>query len=218
MSGLTLEIVTRALFGTGALDNAEEFRRSVDVAIHYANHLLYSFLPLPIWVPTPRHLRAFRAGLVLRRTLDGIVAERRRRGEEGDDLLAMLIAARDDESHEGMDDAQLRDELVTFINAGHETTAVALAWTWYLISRHPEVERRLHAELAEVLGGRTPTSGDLSDLVYTRCVIEESMRLYPPAWGMGRESYEADEIGGYRIEARSGVFLCPYLTHRHTDF
>ncbi len=218
MSGIALDVVTRALLGSGTFPNRDEFRQGVNDAIAYANYLINGTFPPPLWVPTPRNRRVLRTRALLWRTLDGIVAERRARGGGGDDLLGSLLAARDDETHEGMDDVQLRDELITIINAGHETTGMALAWTWWQVSVHPGVERRLHEELEQVLGGRAPRASDLPRLVYTRAVIEESMRLYPPAWGTGRQSYEADEIGGYRIEPKSFVFVSPYLTHRDPRF
>jgi cytochrome P450 len=117
-----------------------------------------------------------------------------------------------------MDETQIRDELITFINAGHETTAVALAWTWHLLARHPEAEERLHAELDAVLGGRAPKSADLPALPFTGRVVDEALRLYPPAWGLGRDAYQQDEIGGYRIEAKGSIFLSPWLLHRDPRF
>jgi cytochrome P450 len=215
MSGLALEIVTRALFGSDFAISPAEFRANLDVAVEYANYLIMTFLPAPLWLPTPRNRQALRTRRYLHQTLDRLVADRREKGTSSEDLLGMLIAARDDETDEGMDDRQLRDELITFINAGHETTAVALSWTWYVLSRHPEVERRLHEELDSVLGGRSPTHADLPSLPFTRAVVDETLRLYPPAWGVGRESIDADEMGGYRIEARAGIFLSPWTTHRH---
>jgi cytochrome P450 len=217
MGGLGVDVVTRALFGA-PLEGLEEFRRGVDDAIEYANYLLMTLLPLPLWVPTARNRKARRTRAVLDATIDRILGERRRRGEEGDDLLGLLFAASRDPACRGLDEAQIRDELVTFINAGHETTAVALAWTWYLLSQHPEAEARLHAELDAALGGRVPEVEDLPRLPFTRRVIEESMRLYPPAWGFGRDAHAEDEIGGYRIEAKGAIFLSPWLMHRDPRF
>lgn len=129
----------------------------------------------------------------------------------------MLLAARDEETGEGMNDKQLRDEVLTLMIAGHETTANALAWTWYLLAKHDDVAKRLDRELAEVLGGATPTVEDLPRLSYTRMVIEESMRLYPPAWATSRNAIAADGIGGFGIPAKSVVLLSPFVTHRHPD-
>ncbi len=218
MSSVTLDIVARALFGADLQRFVAQIRSDLTVMLEYANFLLYHVAPLPLWVPTPRNVRMLRAMRRGDRVVSEILAERRRNPGDRGDLLSMLMAAHDDETGEGMDEDELRAMITTFIVAGHETTAVTLAWTWYLLSRHPEVERRLHAELDGVLGGRVPSVDDLPRLVYTRCVIDESMRLYPAAWGMGREAREDDEVGGYRIAAGSGVFLSPYLTHRHPEF
>src|SRR5205807_2953731 len=126
------------------------------------------------WLPTPSNIRFRKAVRELRQIVLDIIAERRREGRDYGDLLSMLLAVRDEETGEGMDDAQLRDEVLTLILAGHETTANALSWTWYLLSQHPEVEQKLHAELDEVLGGRPPTMADLPNLNYTGMIIDES--------------------------------------------
>ena len=129
----------------------------------------------------------------------------------------MLVFARDEETGEGMTDKQLRDEMMTFFIAGHETTANALSWTWYLLSKDPMVLRRLEAELAQVLSGRLPTAADLPQLSYTLALLQESMRLYPPAWMVARMPLADDEIGGYHIPAQSIVVMSQYVTHRHPD-
>jgi cytochrome P450 len=156
------------------------------------------------------------------KTLDeavyAIVEQRRRDGTGHHDLLSMLLAARDEETGEGMSDAQLRDEMVTLIVAGHETVASALTWAWYLLAQHPDAERRLHDELAAVLGVRPPAVQDLPTLPYTRMVVEETLRLYPPAWLITRRALKTDEIGGYGIPAGALVVVSPYLTHRHPSF
>ena len=140
------------------------------------------------------------------------VAPKRR--AEPKDLLARLIAARDTETGGGMTAQEVRDQVVTIFMAGHETTAQALAWTWYLLSQHPAAEAKLHEELAGVLGGRTPRNEDLVNLPYTRMVLEEAMRLYPPAHTLGREPIAADEVLGHRIPARSTVLVVPWMLHR----
>ncbi|MGH7896845.1 MAG: cytochrome P450 [Candidatus Binatia bacterium] len=218
---LTLEIVARALFGTSLGDDEAEFSETVTAGMAYANHLMNHFLAWPIWIPT----RANRAGRAAIRTMDRIVhglIERRRRDERPAeataDLLGMLIEARDEETHVTMNDRQLRDEVVTFLVAGHETTAVTLAWTWHLLASHPEIEARLHAEIAEVLGQGVPAFRDLERLRYTRMVIEEAMRLYPPAWGISRQAYQEDRLGERRIAKGTVVTLSAYVTHRHPEF
>jgi cytochrome P450 len=142
-----------------------------------------------------------------------MIAERRR--YPGEDLLSMLIEARDAETGEAMDDRQLRDEAMTIFLAGHETTANALTFSWLLLSRYPAAGRELRAELSAVLGGREPTAEDLSRLTLPRRIVQEAMRLYPPAWIIARSAIEEDEIGGYAIPARSIVFVSPYVLHRH---
>jgi cytochrome P450 len=130
----------------------------------------------------------------------------------------MLLLARDEETDQRMNDQQVRDEVMTLLIAGHETVATALTWSWCLLSQHPEVERRLHSELDEVLGGHLPTVEHLARLSYTRMVTQEVLRLYPPAWVFGRKGIDADEIGGYFIPANSMIVLSPYMTHRHPAF
>jgi cytochrome P450 len=130
----------------------------------------------------------------------------------------MLLTATDEETGEGMSDQQLRDEVMTIFLAGHDTTAIALSWTWYLLSMHPDVARRLRAEVNTAVGDRPPTVADLPKLRYAEMVIQEAMRLYPPAWVMTRMPAADDAVGGYRIPARSVVFLSQYVTHRHPDF
>jgi cytochrome P450 len=144
-----------------------------------------------------------------------------RRASTGDrgDLLSMLLLATDTEGDgSGMDDVQLRDEALTIFLAGHETTANALTWTWYLLSQHPEVEARLHAEVDGALKGRAPTFEDMAALPYTRMVFAESMRLYPPAWGIGRRALEPFEARGYVIPKRGVVLMCPYIVQRDARF
>jgi cytochrome P450 len=132
--------------------------------------------------------------------------------------LSMLLLARDEATGQGMSDQQLRDEVMTILLAGHETTAVALSWTWYLLSQHPSVEHNLHDELDGVLGGRTPTIEDLPSLPYTRMVVDEALRLYPPAWGVARQTRDADEIRGYEIPAKTPIATLTWVTHRHPEF
>jgi cytochrome P450 len=146
----------------------------------------------------------------------GLIEEHRRRGQS-DDLLGMLLAARDDDG-KPMTARQLRDEVMTLFLAGHETTANALSWTLYLLAQNPEAEARLHAELDSVLGGRLPGMADVPELRYTGQVVKESMRLYPPAWGIGRQAQEPFELGGYRFEKDSYVFICQYILHRDARY
>jgi cytochrome P450 len=141
-----------------------------------------------------------------------LIDERRRSGAERGDLLSMLLAARDEETGEGLSDRQLRDEVMTLLLAGHETTATALSWTFYLLSLHPGARRRLEDELAAALPDGGPRVEDLPRLRYTRMVLDEALRLYPPAWVITRSATGADEIGGFAIPAGSRVLVSPYVT------
>lgn len=218
MMKLTLTVVARALFGAEVSQDAEAIGRAVTIALEDADRRLQSYVVPPDWLPIPAN-RRFQAA---RRMLDGIVYriidERRRSPRDTGDLLSMLLAARDEETGRGMSDQQVRDEVMTLFLAGHETTANALSWTWYLLSAHPAERQRLADELTAVLRGRPPTLDDLPNLPFTRQVIEESMRLYPPAWAMSRAPIEQAEIGGYAIPKGWPIFILPYLTHRHPDF
>jgi cytochrome P450 len=218
MMRLTLEIVGRALFTTDISGEADELGRALYVAMEYINHRMNHPFALPLSVPTPFHRRFRKAMRTMDRVVYGMITERRRQTSEAHDLLSMLLAARDEETGQGMADVQVRDQLRTFILAGHETTAMALSWTWYLLSLHPDVDRRLRAEVAAVLGGRTPTIQDLPQLKYTKMVIEESMRIYPPVWAASRDVIADDEIAGFHIPAKSLVILSQYVTHRHPEF
>ncbi len=211
---LTMEVVTRALFSTSVEHEIGKIGHAITTLVDDVTfRFTFPFYP-PLKVPTPRNRRF----LAARATLDGIVyriiAERRRRPSEHDDLLALLMEARDEETGEGMSDRQLRDEVVTLFLAGHETTANALTWASYLLSTHVAVARRLQAEVDETLQGRTPTASDLPKLPYTRIVIDETLRLYPPAWITNRRAIEDDTVCGYRIPADATVSISPYVTHR----
>lgn len=216
MTRLTGEVMVRALFGT-ALPEAvgrTMFADFTTVTGYLRTHML-TLTPWSRWLPTPGR-RQFQAALT---RLDHLVGQhiQARRQQEGDhgDLLALLLAARDPATGMGMPPQQLRDEVMTLLFAGHETTALALTWTWYLLARHPEVAERLRRDIATVLAGRVPTVAELPHLPYLRMVLEEAMRLYPPAWVLARAARADDVIGGYPIPAGTTVFLSPYLTHRH---
>ena len=167
--------------------------------------------------PTRANIRSRRAAQSLHRIIASMIAERRSEGTDRGDLLS-LLAARDPDTGEAMSGEELHDELLTLILVGHETTATALSWTWYLLSQNPEVEQRLHCELADVLGGRAPAITDLPSLPYTAMVIDESMRLYPPVWSVGSSPIADDEIAGFAIPKGASVMLSQWLTHRHPIF
>jgi cytochrome P450 len=215
---LTLQIVGRSLLSIDLGGTADRLGPAFATAIEYTEYRINHLLALPPGVPTPRN-RRFRRAL---RTIDAIIFDiiARRRGaadRDPGDLLSLLLEARDEETGQGPTDRELRNQVLTFIAAGFETTAVALAWTFYLLSQHPEVDRRLRSEVADVLGGRMPDVHDLPRLAFTRQVIDESLRLYPPVYAVVRDAREADEIGGFAIPARSMIILSPYVTHRHPE-
>jgi cytochrome P450 len=218
MQRLTLRTIGEALFSIDIRAETDTIGGSFAVLNRETSHRLKTLLVPPLWIPTPRNLVFKRARAELDRVVYDIIANRRRGRAPQDDLLDMLVAAREQGSGEGMTDRQLRDEVMTLLLAGHETTATALTWTWYLLSKHPGAARRLRAELNKVLGGRLPAVDDLSALDYTRRVIQESMRLYPPVWIISRTAIEEDEIGGYTIPAGSVLLLSQYAMHRHPDF
>jgi len=215
MMSLTLEIVAKALFGMDVTHEAQDFGAILDVFMkEFLNFSMYIF---PEWLPIPANWRIRRATRRLDRIVYGIISERRRRGEDIGDLLSMLLAARDDDGN-GMSDEQLRSELVTLLMAGHETTANLLAWTFYLLSRNPEVEERLRAEWDLVLGGRAPAVADLRRMPYTEKVAKESLRLYPPAWGVGRRSLKDLQLGEYWLPAGTNFLLPQWTVHRDARF
>jgi len=213
---LTLRVLGRCLFSRELTDAAAAIEQALVVVLRHTIDRLSQLIPLPNLVPTPKHLRFRRALRALDRVVVSLIDERRRAGAPegaGGDLLSMLLEARDEETGEGLSDRQLRDEVMTLLLAGHETTAMTLAWAFYLLSLHPEVRRRLEEEVDGVLAGRPPALDDLPRLRYTRMVLEETLRLYPVAWGITRSTAAPDVIGGYAIPANAMVIVSPYVTH-----
>ncbi|MGB6483266.1 MAG: cytochrome P450 [Candidatus Acidiferrales bacterium] len=222
MMTLTLDIVGKALFGADVLRSADRVGSALETAMQQFTHIAgWAFL-LPESFPVPGTWRMRRATHQLDEVIYGIIRERRARVHNSGagssiDLLGTLLEMRDDDGRP-LNDLQLRDQLMTFFLAGHETTAIALSWTWYLLATNPEAECALHAELEEVLRGQTPTAGDLPRLPYTEMVIKESMRLYPPAWGIGRQARTEFEAGGYKLPARTNIFMLQWVTQRDARF
>lgn len=215
MMRLTLDIVARTLFGADVTGASSRFGHALQLMMDsYMAFAGIAYL-LPRKVPLPRLPRLRRAVRGLDATLYELITERRARAADAParDLLQILVNARD-ESGNQMSDQQLRDEMMTLFLAGHETTAIALSWTWYLLGKHPEIEARLIEELREVLGDRPPTPADLRRLPYTEMVMKESMRLYPPAWGVGREAVGDFDVNGYQLPAGTNVLMLQWLTHR----
>lgn len=220
MIALTFRVVGLTLFSTELSAKAGEMGPALATVIEHANHLVMSmFLSPPSWVPTRRNRRFKQAMAVVDDVVLGIIAERRRTGEDPGDLLGMLMAATGEgPDGERMTDQELRDEVATLVLAGHETTAQALTWTFMLLSQHPEVERRALAEIREVCGDRPPCFEDLKALDYTGRVIDEALRLYPPAWIFERQSLVELELGGYRVPEQTIVGVAPYALHRNPKY
>ncbi len=218
MMRLTLRIIAESLFSTDIRSSTEIVSRSFSTLNREISRQFQTLFSPPRWIPTPRN-RAFNKALYdLNGLVYRIIDKRRKENNKDDDLLGMLLAARDDHYRQGMTDRQLRDEVITLLLAGHETTANLLSWTCYLLSRHPAAAERLTTELEEVLGERNPTAADLPALRFTVSVLEESLRLFPPVWIISRQAIGRDEIGGYEIPAGTTVTLCSYTLHRHPAF
>jgi cytochrome P450 len=218
MMALTLEIACRALFSANIQPHVQEIGRAVtEIVEEVVFRFDHPFYPSPPF-PTPRNRRYQAALQTLDRIAYELIQQRRRQPVEGGDLLSLLMEMRDEDTGQGMTDQELRDEVVTLLIAGHETTAAALSWTSYLLSQNPQVEQRLSLELDQVLSGRFPTAADLPSLPYMRMVIDESMRLYPPAWVTERIAEADDEVCGYTIPAGAIVVVSPYVMHRHPTY
>jgi len=218
MMRLTLAIVGKTLFGAEVEAEAAEIDGALGevIGLFHLLHLPFSDLLEKLPLPAVRRFRAARARLdsIIYR----LIAEHRAVGEDRGDLLSMVLAARDEADGGQMTDEQVRDEALTLFLAGHETMANAMTWTWYLLSQRPDVEARFHAEMDSVLAGRTPTTDDLPRLPYTRRVLSESLRLYPPAWIIGRRLLTDYAMGGYTLPARSIVLPCQAVTHHDPRF
>ncbi|MBO0912452.1 MAG: cytochrome P450, partial [Acidobacteria bacterium] len=216
MMGLTLRVVVRALFNLES-DRTRQIRSAMNWMMGNATGVRLLLPPAARYLPLPEMVRVRRAVRDLDQTVYGIIAQHRSLKHDSGDLLSMLMSARDEDGSR-MSDRQLRDEVLTFLVAGHETTALALTWTWYLLGEHPEVESRLHEELDRVLAGRSPDFADLARLPYTECVIKESMRLYPPAWSLARTVISDFKLRGYTIPAGANVVMSQWIMHRHPAY
>jgi cytochrome P450 len=219
MTRLTLGIVAKTLFDADVDSEAGEIGEAMTAIMKMFNLLMFPFAELLEKLPLPQVRRFDRMRARLDTTIYRIIDERRRSGEDRGDLLSMLLLAQDDENGIGrMTDLQVRDEALTLFLAGHETTANLLSWAWYLLAQHPEAESKLHAELDGILAGRQATTEDVPGLAYTEMVIAESMRLYPPAWAIGRRALSDQALGPYLVPENSIVLLSPYITHRDERF
>lgn len=214
MMKLTLQIVAKTLFNADVTRDARDVGKSLELLLELGADFRRTLF-VPHWIPTFTNLRIKREIAFIESILYRIISERRASGRDTGDLLSMLLHAQDEDGSR-MTDKQLRDETITLFLAGHETTASSLSWTWWLLAQNPAVEAKLHAELDEVLGGRVPSMDDLAGLPYTANVITESMRLYPPAWGLARIAVEDHELGGYSVRKGMGVAMAQWVVHRDT--
>jgi cytochrome P450 len=212
MMRLTLTVIIRSMFRADLDDKIQSLSRAFNVASKFMLWRSQQMFQLPLSVPIPRHVEYNRALRVLNETIYPLIADGRKHPK--DDLLNMMLEMRDAETGEGMSDRQARDEVVTIFFAGHETTAATLTWAFYLLSQHPEVEERVRAEIGSVLDGRLPTFADLTNLVYTQQVINETLRLYPAAYLFAREAVVDDLLDGYLIPASTMIFISPFVGHR----
>jgi cytochrome P450 len=214
MTSLTFGIAGATLMGVDLRHDSKAVGEALRVAMQVTNRRLTSLAMIPPSLPTPMNLR-FRKALAL---IDGLVGDiitgRQSQADPPHDFLAMLMAARDEEDGSRLSERQLRDEVVTMFIAGHETTAHMLSWAWYLLATHPEIEARVHDEVATVLGGRPAGVADLGKLPYLRRVLDEVLRLYPPAYLIGRKAIADDTIGGFHVPAGSSVILSAWSTQR----
>ncbi|MDI3284473.1 cytochrome P450 [Polyangium sp. 15x6] len=217
MMRLTLEIVAKALFASDVGPRAADVARALDVVVDRFGDGLITLFPWMEHLPLPDNRRTREAIATLDDVLLGVVRARRARGGGGSDLLSMLLAAEDDAGR-GLSDREMRDELMTLFLAGHETTALALSYAFVLLSKHPDVEARLRAEIDETLGDALPTTENLARLPFARATILETLRLYPPAWAIGREAIEETSLGGYRIPKGTQLWISQWVNHRDARY
>lgn len=218
MTELALVIIGDVLFGVDLWADAADMARAAQSALAVLKKRVAALAPLPLWIPTSDNRRFNGAMRMLNDRISEIIDRKQSAGDDGRSFLAMLMAARDAETGAGMSDRQLHEEILGMLQQGHDTVGESLAWTWYFLSLHPEVERKLHLEVSQVIGDRVPVVADLPQLHYANMVLQESLRMYPPVWVIPRDAINDDQIGGYRVPAGSTILLSPYLTHRHPDF
>ena len=220
MTHLALANLGGAMFTTDWRREAAVMAGAVEKAIGHAYHQIEAVISPPEWAPIPANKRFKESRAVLHGIMERIIESRRGLpdDEHPQDLLGGLMTTADPDTGEKMNDLQVRNELMTFMFGGHETVAAGMAWTWYLLSKHPEVRRNVRAEVDEVLGGRTPTKDDIWDLKYLGRVINESLRLYPPVSLISRTPIQDDVVDGYRVPKGSMCLISSFISHRHPDF
>ena len=223
MLKLTLNIVTKALFSADVGQRVEDISESLNEIMHFADRELKSFIHIPLKYGTPANKRFISAVQKVEEGIYAIIDNRRRAWQQNpevryNDLLDMLMHTEDEETGETMSNQQLRDEVTTIFMAGHETTANALSWALYTLAIHPEVTKNIREEYHRVLGESAPSFEKARELRYTMQVVQEVMRLYPPAWVVGRRALEEDQIGPYSFPANSYFLVCPYTLHRRSEY
>ncbi|NEA33618.1 cytochrome P450 [Streptomyces sp. SID13031] len=218
MTSLTMDVLGKTLLDAD-LSPLTDLGPAFEAAQEQAMFEMVTLGALPLWLPLPRHRRFRTARRQIEDAVQTLVSTREDSADTaGSDMLSVLLRTGRDEQNAGAHRRELRDQIVTMLLAGHETTASTLSWAWYLLSSHPEAAERVHAEAVAVLGDRAPGYADLASLPYTTMVIQETMRLYPPVWGLPRRALAADEIGGYPVPAGADVMISPYTLHRHPGF
>ncbi|MCB9233159.1 MAG: cytochrome P450 [Bacteroidia bacterium] len=215
MNEVTLRIVARSLFGADVGGKIEEISEAITTLNKFAMKRITNPFPLPTWFPNKTRKLFLKSSGALDKIIYDIIADRRRRGIEQHDLTGLLMAATYEETGEHMNDLQLRDELMTIFVAGHETTANAMAWAMYSVAQNPEIAQKIRQEAHEVLADRSPGFEDVRNLQYSLQVIEESMRMFPPAWVIGRKNIEADQFGEYHIPPNTNILVSVYEIHHH---
>ncbi len=219
MTHLTMDVVGQALFSVDLTDESSVLGKAFRISTEYLNDSFREPFTLPLSFPTTKNKTVNWAIRTVQEIIQYMVDERRKTGEQKDDLLAMLMEARDEETGEFMSDEQLRQETAIVIGAGQETTSNLLTWTFHILSEHPDIEERMIAEIDSTLQGRTPSMDDLHNLPYLRMLIDEVLRYFPPAWAIAaRNTLEDDEILGFHIPKNSTVFVVPFILHRDPRF
>lgn len=217
MTSLTMSIIGKALFDADVFTEADELGEAMSVMLRYVSHTMSQLFPPPYSWPLPSNRRTRKATEVLRTRIQHFIDERRSNPVERNDFLSILLQARDEEG-QPMNDEQLMAECLTLFGAGHETTATALTWAWYLLCQHPESYQRVQHEVDHVLSGRTPGYADLANLPYCLQVFKEALRIYPPAYATSRRALRDVVIDGYRVAKDQVVLIAPYTLHRREEY
>ncbi|MGJ3237110.1 MAG: cytochrome P450 [Anaerolineae bacterium] len=213
MMRVTLHVVGKTLFNADFRTESGRVAEALDYMLEDIIDASQTIIRLPEWIPTPKRYRRRHTITLLDQVVKPLIQARRASGEDTGDLLSMLLLAQDDDG-EGMSDDQVRNEALTLVLAGHETTASTLTWTLYLLSEHPQIAEKLYAEIDSVLGQRPPGLDDLPHLPYTEQVIKEGMRMYPPVWSVGRQASQPTELGGYAIAQYATAIVPIWSVHR----